>query len=200
MKAYIEKNYHNMTYREMADELGVTFYTLSKKVGLMLASGELEGKSKKWTQEDDEFLMQEYEHLSREELANVLGTSVANVYDRYFKLKHGIIGLSPKAIARRKAKQDLRDKKIVKIYNAALIKGNEEDRKQGLILDNLKLNIGSTYKIKQPGLITEKNKKVFKGKLKQICDRHLVFQNNKGYCESFLKVDLLLEHEYQEVI
>ena len=186
-----------MTYRAMADELGVTFYSVSSRVAKMIKSGELVGKSKTWLKEEDDFLLSAYKTVPKEEIADILGTTPSNISDRYFKLNAGIIGLSPKATARMEETQALRNKKVLEQYNKALLKGLEEDRKQGLNFDNLKLNIGQAYKIKQ---IERNITTTFEGKLIQVCDRHLVFKNKNGRCESFLKADLMIDVKFEEVI
>ena len=86
------------------------------------------------------------------------------------------------------------------IYRKMLKMGYMEDRQQGLNFDNLKLTIGKKYSIRIPRREGSTSFEYFIGTLMQECKNHLVFKNSKGICESFLKVDLLLEHEYKEVI
>ena len=69
-----------------------------------------------------------------------------------------------------------------------------EQEAAGLDISTLKLYPGQTYKVKIPvreGLKQEE----FKGILIQECDNHIVLKGSKGYCECFMKADLLIDHE-----
>lgn len=187
---YVYKNFNQRSLREMSVVLSRTYASIRTHY--------YETASKKdWT---------EYEDLlgngkvcpscKTRYLLNSLNwyrnKSNANGYDSYCKICSNKI---KREKTRERAK--LAEKKqLDDIAKRMLLEERERIKNLGLDLENLKLNIGQAYKIKQ----TERNRTTtFEGKLIQICDRHLVFKNKNGRCESFLKADLLLEHKYEEV-
>ena len=92
--------------------------------------------------------------------------------------------------------QEADRKGIEEQYQKALAESLAEDRKQGLDIADVKLKVGQAYKIKT---YYRNEAELYQGILIQDCGNHAVFRNKNGRCESFLKVDLLLEHEYKEV-
>ena len=136
-------------------------------------------KYKTWSYEEDEFLMNTYQTQPKKELAKILGVKTQTLRDRYYKLKRGAIGkhnVKLQAKQKQKAKED--EIFINKRYAAAIAQPFETP---GLKLDELKVKKGHKYSIGH-----------FEGELILIADRHCVFRDKRGRCESFLKVDLLL--------
>lgn len=197
LKDFIIKNYDNMTYQQMADKRGLSFYRIAKEVGLVIASGEVKRKNKMWSNIDDNYLIDNYKTLDKNVIAQKLETTKGNVMDRYFKLMNGYIGNNEKRNAKQIIKDKKEEEKINRMYAAVM---SRTEPNEGLSIKDLNLKLGQVYKIKLPIRSTnETAPNKFIGKLEQICSNHLVFRNKKGYCESFLKVDLLLENEYSEV-
>ena len=196
MEKFIEKNYDTMTYKVMAKELGISFDRLSKMVKLLIAEGKIKGKNKKWSIEDDRFLLENYDKYSKREIGEILGTARNNVINRYSKFTSGIL-IRPDDRKELELEQyKTEDERITKLYQEIM---SRTEPKEGIIIDNLKLTIGKKYSIRIPRREGSTSFEYFIGTLMQECKNHLVFKNSKGICESFLKVDLLLEHEYKEV-
>lgn len=90
----------------------------------------------------------------------------------------------------------LDDERTLQGYNNLI---NEVDE-NGIDINQLRLGVGKTYKIKVPHRM--KNTvadRTFIGELIQKCDKHYVFRNKAGRCESFLKVDLLIQYEWEAI-
>lgn len=182
MKAYIKQNYNDKTYAEMAEETGATFNVISKYVGELIKEGEVERKYKRWSEAEDNYLINKYDTTPKKELAEILGVSTQTLRDRYYKLKKGLAGKTKKRMGKIATKEKKKAKEdaifINKRYAAAIAQPFETP---GLKLDELKVKKGHKYSIGH-----------FEGELIQIADRHCVFRDKRGRCESFLKVDLLL--------
>ena len=173
----------------MSKEMGVSHNIISKHIKVLIKNGEVERKNKKWTEAEDNYLINVYDTMPRKELAKILGISTQTLRDRYYKLRKGLAGQTEKRMEqieikkRKKAKEDAIY--INKRYAAAIAK---EFIMPGLKLDELKIKKGNQYIIGN-----------FKGKLIQEADRHCVFRRSDGRCESFLKADLLMG-EFKEVL
>lgn len=97
---------------------------------------------------------------------------------------------------RDQAKLEKEEIEMDKLYQKILDRVEETP---GLDIEQIKLLPGKKYKIKIPRREGSTKDQYFYGTLIQDCKNHIVFKNKNGRCESFLKVDLLLEHEYKEV-
>ena len=190
---YIIRNYDKKTYSEMAKYTRISVSGIYNRVRKLVALGTLERKTKNWIKEEDELLLENYKTVDREILANILDTTPANISDRYSKLTSGRLG-DTKIRTKKQIIQDEQEAlKIDKLYTEIL---SRIEPIKGLKISNVQLSKGKTYNLKT----YEKNKsKEFTGILIQDCEKHLVFRNKSGRCESFLKVDLLLNYEYKEV-
>lgn len=87
-------------------------------------------------------------------------------------------------------------KQLEEITKRMLLEESIRIQGLGLAIADVKLKVGQAYKIKT---YYRNEAELYQGTLIQDCDKHLVFRGKNGRCESFLKVDLLLEHEYKEV-
>ena len=74
-----------------------------------------------------------------------------------------------------------------------------EEEIEGLKISEVKLKLNKEYSIKIPRREGSTKDHYFVGSLIQDCNTHVVLKSKKGYCQSFMKVDLLLEHECKEI-
>lgn len=192
MKEFIKENYANMSYKQMAKELDTTINVISNHVKELLEEGKIIRKSKRWTEKEDDYLIKNYKILRTNILAEKFDVSQEIIRNRYYNLTNGKLGLR-KIEKRRLLKEKEEEAKMTKLYNEIISK---KETLQGLKLDKLNLKKGQTYEIT---LLNRKGPRKFTGKFEQECDRHVVFRHKKGWCESFLKADLLIDHKYKEV-
>lgn len=99
--------------------------------------------------------------------------------------------------ARQQALLEKEEAKMNKLYAEIL---SREEETLGLDIEEVKLLPGQKYKIKIPRREGSTKDEFFHGTLIQDCKNHIVFKTNKGYCECFLKVDLLIDHECEGII
>lgn len=97
------------------------------------------------------------------------------------------------AIALEKAM--LEKKEMELLYEKALKRQQEENK--GLDTSKLALEIGKRYKVTIPIRLGTNQKQQFIGELVQICDTHVIIKGKAGYCQSFMKADLLIDHEIE---
>ena len=90
-----------------------------------------------------------------------------------------------------------RDKREEEIFNKIV----NEKVVAGVYIKDVKLNVGQAYKVKRKSN-EQKNKYVdhFKGIMVQDNKNNIVLKHKMGYCETFLKADLLIgEYKIKEV-
>lgn len=191
--AFVLENYENMKYKEMAEICGVTYHSINTVVKRLLQEGKLERKNRKWTYEEDKYLLDNYKRLDKSVLARKMGMTKKQMMDRHFKLVNEITGRNQLKTKTMLMKEKKEEEKINKMYEEII---NRKEPKQGLDLNDLKFNEGQIYKIK----IIDRNKiKIFEGRLIQDTINHITIQNKIGIRESFLKKDLLIKEEYEVV-
>ena len=78
---FIIKNFKNMEFSEIADELERTTRGVRSKAGRM---GLL--KVPKWSEDEEEFLKENYDRMTNRQIAKVLGRSKSAVDNKAFKL------------------------------------------------------------------------------------------------------------------
>lgn len=89
----------------------------------------------------------------------------------------------------------LRDKKEEEAYRKMI----NEPIVEGLKLNKIKLELGQSYRIAKP--LGRKKQEYFKGTMIHETNRHITLKSKNGVCETFLKVDLLLqEYSFEEVV
>ena len=180
----------------MSEATGASFNTISSITKRLIKAGDIEGKNKSWTEEDDKFIIENYKNIHITVIADYLDVTPAKVSDRYFKLK------SNKLKSRKQVKKEIEatkrelEQRQVNEINKRLANEEEAHISQGLQFKKLKLVKGNKYKIDYD---YRGETRSCKGKLIQDCSTHLVFKTNIGYCESFLKSDLLTTYKYKEI-
>ena len=97
---------------------------------------------------------------------------------------------------RQQALLEKEEAKMDKLYTEIL---SRKEEIPGLDIDGVELLLGQKYKIKIPRREGSTKDDYFVGKVIQNCNTHVVLKGKQGYCQSFMKVDLLLEHECKEV-
>lgn len=127
-------------------------------------------KLRVWTIEEEEFVIANYGKMTIAEIGKKIGKTTSQVTGKIAQLRKQRRMPLPRATSMRFFEPE----------------GN------GLDLSAVKLTLNKTYKIIS---LTEENTKynnLFVGKFEQETDRHLTFRCKHGYCQSFLKVDILI--------
>lgn len=137
-----------------------------------------------FTKEDEQFIIENLEHMTYKELAEKTKKTTSQIYSKVAYLKSkGIIGKNKKA---RKAKQETKE-----------VAGIDD---RGLDLNLLKFKIGMEYEVFMDNQVNVKLTDYFRGVFIQDTPRHITLKHKFGYCQSFLKADILMgEIQIKEV-
>lgn len=132
----------------------------------------MRAKYTRWTEEEERFVLHFYGKLSYKEIAEQLNKTRSQVNSKmqYFE-RHGLIKRNKK--------------KMTKVEK----KTTEE---MGLDLSLVKLKLGKEYEVFMPKQENAKLDDYFKGIFIQDTPRHITIENKLGYCQSFLKADILM--------
>ena len=85
---FIEENFDELTYKEMAQELDISYDKVRAK-GYSLGLRNFERIN--WTKEQDDFIKENYNKMGGAEIAKILGVSIHAVYKRAEKFNKKVI-------------------------------------------------------------------------------------------------------------
>ncbi|MGJ0847447.1 hypothetical protein ACR77J_12220 [Tissierella praeacuta] len=135
----------------------------------------MRAKYTRWIEEEEKYVLENFGKMPYKEMAEYLNKTTAQINSKmqYFD-RHGLI------------KRDKRRKKTHKV-------NQEYVEEFGLNLSEIKLKIGKEYEVFMPKQENAKLDDFFKGILIQDTPRHITLKNKLGYCQSFLKADILMK-------
>ncbi|MSU01894.1 hypothetical protein [Tissierella pigra] len=129
-----------------------------------------------WTKEEEQFVIDNHEKISNREIGEKIDKTLNQVNSKIQHLrKMGLIGKS----------------KMTRVIPKAE-KMDMEIEDGGLNLSLVKLEIGKEYEVFMPKQESQKLDDYFKGVFIQDTTRHITLKNKLGYCQSFLKADILI--------
>lgn len=131
-------------------------------------------KNTVWAKEEEQYIMDNYGKMTYKEMAEKLGKTLTQVNGKIQHLrKRGLVEKS----------------KIEKVIPEI----EKEVEGTGLDLTSVNLEIGKEYEAFMPKQENAKLDDYFKGIFIQDTSRHITLKNKLGYCQSFLKADILIK-------
>ncbi len=185
---YVIEHYGVKSVTEIAEYLGMKNTVVSAKAYTLRKKGlnvrEVPVKYTKWTEEQTEYLKENYGKESVINIAKGLGVETYVIYNKIRKLEgKGVPGFKTNRKRRYKGTPKANEGKEIKLNN---IRNN--------------IDLGKKYTVKQNTKVTKKN--YFEGVAIHQNSRHITLQNTKTKVrETFLRVDLLIsEYSFKEVM